>query len=144
MGSYNKYIKIMLDLPFATHRSLIEPLTGHKHLFKILVNRFLAFLDKIVQSSKEAIKMLLDIARSYVRSTVGSNSRESMLLVGKSRVVDVCKGDGDCIPYFELTKDEAWKVNVIEEIIDIKNNSIEVEYFNNDELDMILNLLCTS
>ena len=66
-----------------------------------------------------------------------------MLLVGKSRVVDVCKGDGDCIPYFELTKDEAWKVNVIEEIIDIKNNSIEVEYFNNDELDMILNLLCT-
>ena len=82
--------------------------------------------------------MLLDITRSNMRSTVGSNLK--VLLLEKSRLVDVLKQDGDCIPYFELTKDEKnWKVNMIKEISNIKNNSIEVELFNSDYLDMILN-----
>ena len=30
-SSYNRSIKIMLDLPYGTHRGLIKPLTGQKH-----------------------------------------------------------------------------------------------------------------
>ena len=30
-SSYNRSVKVMLDLPFGTHRGLIEPLIGRKH-----------------------------------------------------------------------------------------------------------------
>ena len=102
----------MLDFQYATHR-LIEPLTEQRHILKVLVNRFLAFLDNISKSSKKAIKMLLETASSDLRSFTGPNLWEIMLRVGKSRVADVGRGDGDKIAYFEMTDDvmrfEKWK-----------------------------------
>ena len=142
LGSYNKSVKSMLDLPYATHRSLIEPLTEQRHILKVLVNRFLAFLDNISKSSKKAIKMLLETASSVVRSVTGSNLREIMLRVGKSRVADLGRGDGDKIAYFEMTEDEIWKVKMIKEIIDVKNDWIEVEDYEGEALEEILTYLC--
>ena len=33
---------------------------------------------------------------------------------------------------------------MIQEIIDVKNNSVEVAHFESEDLDMILNYFCTS
>ena len=41
LSTYNRSEKIMYDLPWATHRSLIEPLTGTKHVCRMLVKRYL-------------------------------------------------------------------------------------------------------
>ena len=49
-SSYNRGVKVMLDLPFATHRSLIEPLTGKKHI--VLAKRFLLMIEKVRVSKK--------------------------------------------------------------------------------------------
>ena len=58
IGSYNRSIKSMLQLPFATHRYMLEPLSGEKPAMAILADRFLTFMDKIDKTDKEAIKML--------------------------------------------------------------------------------------
>jgi hypothetical protein len=71
--SYNRSVNIMMDLPYATHRSLIEPLTGEKHLKKILLSRFLGFMEKISNSGKKRVKMLMESSREDVRSVTGSN-----------------------------------------------------------------------
>ena len=92
----------MMDLPYATHRSLIEPLTGDIHPKKVLLSRFLGFMDKISKSGKERVKMLMETSREDVRSVTGSNYRNIMLLVGKSSVADVRKEDVDKIGNFEL------------------------------------------
>ena len=65
----------MLDLPYATHRSLIEPLTGEKHVKKILLSKFLGFMEKIEKSGKKAWRMLKDTSMKDVRSVTGSNYR---------------------------------------------------------------------
>ena len=46
--------------------------------------------------------MLLETSSNDVRSVTGTNLREIMLLVGKTRVTDVCRGDGNLITYFDL------------------------------------------
>ena len=88
-STYNKSVKVMLDLPFATHRNLIQPLTGEKHVKLILIRRFLGFMDKIGKSGKAALKMLMSEAKKDARSVTGSNFRNIMLLVGKSHVDEV-------------------------------------------------------
>ena len=70
-SSYNKSVKLMLGLPVATHRSLIEPLTGEVHVKKVLISRFLGFLEKISRTEKKAIKMLMETAKNDVRSVTG-------------------------------------------------------------------------
>ena len=71
----------MLDLPYATHRSLFEPLTDVKHVKIILIQRFLWFMDKIDTSDKNALKMLKEAAMHDVRSVTGRKFRNIMLLV---------------------------------------------------------------
>ena len=142
-SSYNKSIKIMMDLPYATHRSLIEPLSGKKPLKIVLISRFLGFMEKIGKSNKKGLIMLMETSRKDVRSVTGSNYRNIMLLTGKCRVSDVCKGDVKDLHYHKLDQCEAWKVGAIQEILQAKEGLAQIEGFEDDELDFILNYLCT-
>jgi hypothetical protein len=81
---YNKSVKIMCDLPYATHRFYNVP-----HVSRTLVRRYLSFNEKIRNSQKLALKQLLGIAQKDVRLITGSNLRSIMLLTGKNRIEDL-------------------------------------------------------
>ena len=143
-SSYNRSVKVMLGLPYETHRCLIEPLTGAKHVKKILIRRFLGFMENIDKCEKKAIKMLMETAKGDVRSVTGRNFREIMLLLEKTSVNDVTKNDSDKIKYFPMSETDSWKVEVIKEIIEAKNNILDIDNFEVEELQAILTYLCTS
>ena len=142
-SSYNRSVKVMLDLPWATHRSLIQPLTGETHVKLVLLKRYLIFLEKMKNSGKSPLVMLLNEAKKDVRSVTGSNLRNIMILAGKSSIEDVTVEDVDTIPYFNLSEDEHWKVDSIKEIIDVKAGNLDVPGFDLEKLETILNHLCT-
>ena len=143
-SSYNRSVKIMLGLPYNTHRCLIEPLTDIKHVKKLLITRFLGFMENIKKNKKEALKMLMNTAMEDVRSVTGKNYREIMLLTGKTSVYDVTKMDADKIEYFNMEKKDLWKVDIIKEIIDVKSKIANIDNFNTEELETVLTYLCTS
>ena len=142
-SSYNKSVKAMLDLPIATHRNLIEPLTSERHIKIVLIRRFLSFVEKIRNSGKPALEMILSEAASDVRSTTGSNLRNIMLLAGKTSIDAVSVPDADKIEYFKLEDEDTWKVTLATELIEAKANSKEIPGFNDKELDTILDFVCT-
>ena len=59
-------------------------------------------------------------------------------------VNDVTRKDVDKIEYFPMDRVDSWKVEVIREIIDVKNQTAKIEHFELEELETILNYLCTS
>ena len=67
-----------------------------------------------------------------------------MLLTGKSNISGIAKGDIDAINYHKLDPNEAWKVGTIKEIIEVKQGNVVIPGFEDDELDNILNYLCTA
>ena len=142
--SFNRSVKIMLDLPYATHRCLIEPLTGEKHVKVVLISRYLGFMEKIACSEKKAVKMLMETAKKDVRTITGHNYRNIMLLVGKTTVDAVTKADADKIEYFPIDEADKWKINAIKEIIEVKNSNLKIANFELEELEEILTHLCTS
>ena len=81
-STYNRSVKVMLDLPFGTHRSLIQPLTGVEHVKVVLIRRFLSFMEKIEKSGKAPLLMLMSEARSDVKSTTLSNQISGTLASG--------------------------------------------------------------
>ena len=143
-SSYNRSVKIMLGLPYDTHRCLIEPLTDIKHVKKLLITRFLGFMENIKKNKKEALKMLMNTAMEDVRSVTGKNYREIMLLTGKTSVYDVTKIDADKIEYLNMEKKDLWKVDIIKEIIDVKSKIANIDNFNTEELETVLTYLCNS
>ena len=143
-SSHNRSVKIMLDLPHATHRALIEPLTGQVHVKLILIRKFLSFMEKIKNSGKLALKILQQEAIKDVRSVTGSNYRNIMILAGEKRVEDINVHDSDKLTYFKLGENDVWKVKAIKEIIDTRSDIIEVPGFEPKELEEILCHLCTT
>ena len=101
-------------------------------------------MEMISNSEKQRVKMLMEVAKKDVRSLTGSNYRNIMLLIGKYSVEDVKKVDIDKIDYFPLDENETWKVNCMKEILEARESILEIQGFNPDELEEMLNFLCTS
>jgi hypothetical protein len=57
--------------------------------------------------------------------------------------VEHVRKDNLNLKYFPLDEKDGWKVACIKEIIDVKNDELEVHGFENDELETILLHLCT-
>ena len=87
--------------------------------------------------------MLLSEAISDVRSTTGSNLRNIMLTVGKTSVNDVDISDVNNLKYFEADDKDKWRIPIAREIIDAKANTLEVPGFEDNELETILEFVCT-
>ena len=134
----------MFNLPVNTHRMLIEPITGYSHVSKILVSRFLGFLQQINKSKKSIPKLLLGNISYDVRSTTGKSLRKIMLLANKTCIEEVRKSDAGNIPYHPVNMENKWKVDVIKEMLDAREGKLEVEGFTQDEVTFMINHLCTS
>ena len=54
------------------------------------------------------------------------------------------KKEAENIKYHPIKSEDLWKVDVIQEIIEVKSRKLEIDDFNQDELEDILTSLCTS
>ena len=143
-NTWNVSMRLMLDIPRETHRYLIEPLSRTTHIKTIFINRFLRFLEQIRKSSKCASKHLLDSILHDARSTTGSNLRNILLKSDKARIVDLIPEDAYQVKYHQITTNEKWRLPFIQNIIETKNDQMMIMNITNDELDDMLDVLCTS
>ena len=129
-------------MTYATHRYFMEPLTELQHVRRILFKRYLKFIRMIRDSGKGASVQLLDLVQSDVRTTTGQNLRRIMLEAGKNKTTELFAGDVD-FKYHNVPEDEAWRVDFLKEIIEIKHGELEVSGFTEEELIEIQDFLCT-
>ena len=66
-------VKVIFDVPWATHRWICETLAG-KHIKTMLYSGYIKFLNNIsVTSDKANLKALLKFVKNDVRSQTGGN-----------------------------------------------------------------------
>ena len=136
-SSYNRSMKIMLDLPYSTHRGLIEPISGRKHIKRTFIKRFIDFINKIRTSKKPILKTILSAIETDTRSITGSNLREILILAGKFDILDIIGEDSNLFEYFPRPSEDKWKGEFVKLMIE------EREMGNLDKEDLeLLNLFC--
>ena len=143
-STYNKSIKLMFGLPLQTHRYFIEPLTDQPHLKKQLLRRYMTFFERIESSKKRSLKMLLKLSKTDVRTTTGRNLRYLMISLGKRSVDEIRAEDIDSLEYNPIQEDQSWRVSIVKELIDVREKECEVQGFTDEELEEIINHVCTS
>ena len=143
-NSWNTSVRIMFDVPLQTHKYFIEPLSETKHLKKVLLKRFMSFLNQIEKSAKIVPKQLLAFIKRDTNSTTGSNLRNLLMLTNKNDIDELTTMDIENIKYNEIEEDDKWKIAMIREITDIKFKQLELENFSIEELNEILDHICTS
>ena len=142
-GTYNRSVKIFFDLPWATHRYFVEPLTGVPHMRRLLVKRYVSFIEKIRKSSKTALGHLLKIVERDVRTTTGSNLRTIMLQAGLNRLEDLKVSNCD-FDYNKVGEADVWRLDFVRELVELRNGDLVVPGMNHEDLEVILEYLCTT
>ena len=66
-----------------------------------------------------------------------------MRLVGKDRIEDVEKNDVEEVVYAAVRPEDAWKINMVQEIIEVKNDELWLQNLSQDEIKDTLHLICT-
>ena len=139
-STYNRSIKIMFSLPWATHRNLLEPITETPHVRRILIHRYISFIKSIQKSKKKPLRNLLSLAKADVRTITGSNLRYIMLKSGKSNMDELFNSKVE-IEYHKIKNEQMWRVGLVKEIIDALHDEKSVG-LEASELKDILEFLC--
>ena len=143
-NTWNVSFRVMYNLPRTTHRYFVEPVSGIPHVKKTLVKNFLNFINQIKKSNKEVSKVLLETIKNYCNSTTGSNLRNIMELVKKDNIEELIVEDAQMIVYKEIPAEESWRIGVVKDIIDIKNKNASLENFTDEDLENMLDFVCTT
>ena len=134
--SWNISHRIMLSLPRTAHRYLLEPLTKKEHIIKSLKKRFIVFLSKLKSSKKKLLGNVLNTIEQDCGSTTGKNIRNMML--------QEIRYDLKSAPYVKLPDVDTWRVNIIQEIIDIMSGTLRVDNFHKKHLQEICDIVSSN
>ena len=133
----------MLGVPLTTHRYFLEPLAGLQHIKFTLISRFLGFITQIEKSHKILPKILLQAIKRDCRSVTGSNLRNILLLSRKDDISKVSQADIKAMIYMPVTESNRWKINIVHELIDVKWGEKLIEGFNDAQISVLIDELCT-
>ena len=144
ISTYNWSIKVMTELPYATHRYLIEEVSAQLHMRITLMKIFLNFIRSIKDSKKIVLKLLYDIVKEDTRTTTGSNLRNILLLTDCSSVDQLKPSLVQNMKYKQIKVANKWRVTIIKEILDMKYGGTEPpDGWTDEEFDQILQFTWT-
>ena len=141
--SWNIAIRILFELPRNTHRYFIEPISECNHLKTMLCSRFVNFYANLCKSTKHSIRLLTALCKDNLRTTLGNNLHNialDCLTSVKSLTKTIVKNN---MKYFDIPEENRWRIEFVKEILNLKIDQLQIEGFHDDELNEIINFLCT-
>ena len=143
--TWNVAMRKRMKLNRCSHRFLIEPLSQTRHIKFSLMKRFINFTHKILNSTKTSLKSLYNCIKKDCRSITGNNLRNIMLQQNVSNIESISmKAIMDMKYHKAGNPEEECRINMVEEMIEVKRGKLQLENFNNTEIDQLLDCLCTT
>ena len=87
---------------------------------------------------------MFHLIKNDFQSVTGSNLRKIMLLVNKYNIEDLVPEDAMKIDYCVIEDENVWRIGFVNELTDVKFGESIVDGFTQEELDIILNHVCTT
>ena len=142
--SWNTAIKIIWELPHATHTRFLESLSPVPHLESVLIGRYIGFANSLHSSSNSVLGLLFSSCKHNISSKTGQNMKYLMDKFKVESLADMVKEKhrlkkGRVYP---LPEDEAWKIPLIKELALHQKGQLDID-FGTTELEEILGLICT-
>ena len=134
----------MFNIPRETHNYLIEPISERTHLKFILIQRFLNFRKQVNKCPKRAIKSMFNICQYDANTITGSNFRKIMLLCKKTNIDQIDDNDIQNLTYSPVPLNEEWRVNLIKDLLEARNDPDILPGFSNVEISDMLEFACVS
>ena len=145
--SWNVTVRNVFKLNRTTHRNLIETLSDSIHLKTALFSRLVNFYRSLRNSSKFCIRYLARICGNNKNNKMGKVLDFLCDLCSITEPLDITpKMVKEKLFYSELQDDEQWKGPLGKELMNARNqkrSAVEIPGFSYDELNYMLDFICT-
>ena len=136
--TWNNTIRSMYDLPFGTHRFILQQLDTSRPLISRLAARFRRFYNQLADSKRPEVLHLIRLQQGDARSTFGRNCRHLGIPLSRPGARD---------PFRELVHTpeahDTWKVPMVKELLQCKAGYAEISVLDTWEIDFLIRDICT-
>ena len=102
------------------------------------------FCNIISHHDKSFIKILFHKLKRNVNSLIGNNLRHIMLEINMNTIDQIDSKLINNLVYFDIPTGEEYRVTLLKELIDVKNNLFFIPGFSFVEIDFMINHVCTT
>ena len=132
-NSWNVNLRVIFDLPMATHCWIVEHLSNGPHAKILMYSRFATFVESLSLCEKPQVKALLQIVKNDPRQTTGSNIRKILIDTG-IRVSPGHKNKSQLkqLAAYEAPEEERWKIPLLGSLVEIRDQRWQVLFDDED------------
>ena len=135
-------IRNVWGLSNVAHNYFIEHVTGCKHIRTIIFQRFLTFIQSLLKSKKKCLVALAN----FVVQDQGSTTCQNLNVISKeSGLEDILEMNPhsvvDKIVYSSIPEEDEWKINLLDELLQLKSRDLEFDGQDSLNLDEIQKLI---
>ena len=140
-GTFNRNIKLTLNLPYPTHRNILPVISHAKPLRITLAKRFLTFVGKLRSSEKPVLRHTVRLVENDTRTVTGRNLRNILLLTDRPDVQHLSPIDMDAVCLYG--EPELWRVLAITDILEMRAGELQLpDGWSLDDMEVNLQSAC--
>ena len=140
-SSWNVTIRNIFKLPRATHRYFIQELSNSSHPKTMLCSRMIKFWHSLRTCNKGSIRYLANLVYDDRRTLTGRSVTNIAVDCGADRM----SLNLTCVRnmrYFPPPPGEEWRIPLVKELLDIKDEKLEVPGISTEDIDLIIEEIC--
>ena len=142
--SFNVAIRICFNLPWNTHRYLIEELIDFPHPKIMLCSRFVNFHLSVKNSKKSSIRLLSHLSllddKTIYKNNLVQIARECKVKTSELNPA-IVKSE---MRYSEVPDDESWRVPLLHNLLSIRAKEWSLENFGSKEINDMVYDVCAN
>ena len=142
--SWNVTVRNIFKVPFTTHRFFIEPISASMHPKTMLTSRFVKFVHSLASSHKSSVRFLVNMVKDDNRKLTGKTLSRICADTNLVRSSLSASSVKKSMEYFCVPAGQHWKVDMVLELLNLREGSLEIDNFESDEVDTLINYLCTT
>ena len=108
----------------------------------MLSSRLIKLRDTMATSSKLAVKLLVNLAQNDMRTVMGRNLGSLQGELGVDELTPTY--DKEHLRYFDAPPQHRWMAPCLKELLDVKTGNGTLEGFSNEDVNKLINFLCSS
>ena len=143
-AAWNVAVRQAWDVPYRTHRYLIEMISGALHPKVMLASRYSGFVSSMLTSPKYHVRVLARLCVTDHRTVMGRSlsqiSRETGLARWEPSQLSPAFVKKK-MKYSDVPTHEHWRTGFLSELL---SDNLEIPGFTDDELEEMVSYLCTS
>ena len=143
--SWNKGVRRVLGIPYKTHTALLGPIIDSCHVSIVLVKRFCKFVDSMLTSDNEIVKVIITNAIVSAQSPIGMNIAilRNMYAI-RVRNVNFCHVYKQAMPQPWSTVDVTPDSQFVKELLRVRNNESYLCDFTINEISALIECVCVT